>query len=79
MHAARSGGTLQPHLQPRHGKTSWRYASVSVVAPTATPPDALSTAFSVMPIEMIRPIVTQLGGHAHLAMPDGQRVELSAA
>lgn len=72
-------GRFNHIFNPATGRTSWRYASVSVVATTATAADALSTAFSLMPIEMVQPIVTQLGLHAYLVMPDGQRVELNAS
>lgn len=72
-------GRFNHIFNPATGGTSWRYASVSVVADTATTADALSTAFSLLPVEMVRPIVSQLGLHAYLAMPDGQRVELGAA
>jgi FAD:protein FMN transferase len=72
-------GRFNHIFNPATGRTSWRYASVSVVADTATTADALSTAFSLLPIEMVQPIVLQLGLCAYLVMPDGQRTELGAA
>jgi thiamine biosynthesis lipoprotein len=72
-------GRFNHIFNPATGGTSWRYASVSVVADTATAADALSTAFSLLPIEMVRPIVSQLGLRAYLVMPDGQRTELGVA
>jgi FAD:protein FMN transferase len=72
-------GRFNHIFDPATGASSWRYASVSVVAATATTADALSTAFSLLPVESVQPIVTQLGLHAYLVMPDGRRVELSAA
>jgi FAD:protein FMN transferase len=72
-------GRFNHIFDPATGASSWRYASVSVVAATATTADALSTAFSLLPVESVQPIVTQLGLHAYLVMPDGRCVELSAA
>lgn len=46
------------HLfDPRTGRSPSRYRSVSVVAPTATEADALSTAFSLLPPQAVRDIV----------------------
>jgi thiamine biosynthesis lipoprotein len=72
-------GRFNHIFNPATGGTSCRYASVSVVADTATTADALSTAFSLLPIEVVQPIVKQLGLRAYLVMPDGQRTELGAA
>lgn len=66
-------GRFNHIFDPATGGTSWRYSSVSVVAKTTTAADALSTAFSLMPIEAVRPIVRQLGLQAYFAMPDGRR------
>ncbi len=59
------------------GMTSHRYASVSVVAPRAADADALSTAFSVMPLERTQQIVRQLGIAADFTLPDGSRLRQS--
>lgn len=64
-------GRFNHIFDPDTGGTSWRYRSVSVVAPDATTADALSTAFSVMPPVTIAPIVAALGLQAWFAMPDG--------
>ncbi|MGO9755752.1 MAG: FAD:protein FMN transferase [Roseiarcus sp.] len=62
------------HLfEPRTGRTSWRWLSVSVEAATTTEADALSTAFSVMPEEATAPIVRKLGLVAHFVRRDGSR------
>lgn len=46
------------HLfDPATGRSPSRYSTLSVIAPTATEADALSTAFSLMPLSRIRDIV----------------------
>lgn len=66
-------GRFNHIFDPDTGETSWRYLSVSVVTPTATAADALSTAFSLMPLDSARRVVTSLG--TYFVMPDGSRVE----
>jgi thiamine biosynthesis lipoprotein len=66
-------GRFNHIFDPATGGTSWRYRRVSVVAETTTAADALSTAFSLMPIEAVRPIVRQLSLQAYFVMPDGRR------
>jgi thiamine biosynthesis lipoprotein len=44
-------------FDPATGRSPTRYRSVSVIAPTATEADALSTAFSLMPSSRIRQVV----------------------
>jgi thiamine biosynthesis lipoprotein len=61
-------------FEPATGGTSWRYRSVSVVARDATTADALSTAFSLMPLDATRPVVTRLGLRTLFVMDDGARV-----
>ncbi len=62
------------HLfEPRTGRTSWRWLSVSVEAATTTEADALSTAFTLMPEEATAPIVRKLGLVAHFVRTDGSR------
>ena len=47
------------HLfDPTTGRSPSLYRTVSVIAPTATEADALSTAFSLMPLPRIRDIVS---------------------
>ncbi len=80
--SAGQGTTLDPagrfnHIfDPSTGGSSWRYRSVSVVADTACTADALSTAFSLMPLDAVVPIVRQLGLLAYFALPDGTRQTL---
>jgi len=60
-------------FDPRSGRSPQRYRSVSVMMPTATTADALSTAFSLMAPEDIGAVLRRLGvGRAYLIAPDGQ-------
>jgi thiamine biosynthesis lipoprotein len=65
-------------FDPSTGGSSWRYRSVSVIADTACTADALSTAFSLMPLEAAAPIVRRLGLQAYFALPDGSRRTLGS-
>lgn len=85
---ATSGGygtSLDPagrfnHLfDPRTGGTSWRYRSVSVVAPNATTADALSTAFSLMPLKRAAEVARMLNVQSWFVTDDGRWVQPSAA
>jgi thiamine biosynthesis lipoprotein len=67
-------GRFNHILDPATGGTSSRYLSVSVVAPTATVADALSTAFSLMPLDATRRVAETLGIRAHFALADGSRL-----
>ena len=55
-----AAGRFNHIFDPLTGTTSWRYLSVSVIAPDATKAVALSTAFSLMPLDHIRAIVSRL-------------------
>lgn len=70
-------GRFNHIFDPRTGATSWRYLSVSVIAPIATTADALSTGFSLMPLDSIRPVAASLGIKAHFALPDRSRIAIS--
>jgi len=72
-------GRFNHIFDPADGMTSCRYLSVSVVAPRATDADALSTAFSVVPLERTQQIVRQLGITAYFTLPDGSRLQQSMA
>ena len=52
-----SGGRFTHLFDPATGRSPSLYSTVSVIAPTATEADALSTAFSLMPMSRIRDIV----------------------
>ncbi len=73
-----SAGRFNHIINPRNGRTSWRYLSVSVAAPNATTADALSTAFSLMPMDQTDTVVTSLGLRAYFTLPDGGRVTRGA-
>lgn len=62
------------HLfDPHTGRSPSQYRSVSVIAPTATEADALSTAFSLLPGPRIREIVAARPDvQVHLTDADGQ-------
>lgn len=60
------------HLfDPHTGRAQPLYRSVSVMAPSATMADALSTAFSYMPLDAAEAIVREHGLRAWFALPDG--------
>ena len=64
------------HLfDPRDGNARPRYRNVSVMAPTATAADALSTAFSHMPLEDAKNRA-QPGAARVVPLPDGGRARL---
>jgi len=68
-----SDGRFTHLFNPKTGLSPHRYRSVTVVMPTAAAADALSTAFSLMPIEDIRQILSQVrAGEVHLVMNDGR-------
>jgi len=69
-----AAGRFNHIFNPADGRTSWRYLSVSVIAPDAMTADALSTAFSLMPLERAEPVVAMLGLQAYFTRPDGSRV-----
>jgi FAD:protein FMN transferase len=67
-------GRFNHLFEPQTGRTSWRYRSVSVIAENATMADALSTAFSLMPLDQTHRLVDKLGIEAHFVLPGGKRV-----
>jgi thiamine biosynthesis lipoprotein len=67
-------GRFNHIFEPADGSTSWRYRAVSVIAPTATETDALSTAFTLMPLERVRALVRARGLIAHVALQGGRRL-----
>jgi thiamine biosynthesis lipoprotein len=73
-----AAGRFNHIFDPSSGLTSSRYLGVSVIAPLATTADALSTAFSLMPLDRTEAIVRRLGIRAHFALPDGSRLVQSA-
>lgn len=67
-------GRFNHIFDPKTGLSSRRYLSVSVIAPKSTMADALSTAFSVMPLEETGALVRRLRLEAHFVLPDGSQV-----
>ncbi|WP_322516765.1 FAD:protein FMN transferase [Rhodopseudomonas palustris] len=64
-------------LDPRTGRSPRLYGSVSVIAPTATEADALSTGFSLLPLPVIRRIVHESHGvEARILDLTGQRLHI---
>lgn len=72
-------GRFNHIFDPATGATSARYRSVSVVAECATTADALSTAFSLMPVDAIEPLARRLRLNVYLTMPDGSQATLNVA
>jgi thiamine biosynthesis lipoprotein len=73
-----AAGRFNHILDPRTGGSS-TLLGASVVAPSATMADALSTAFCLMPPEATRAVAETLDVAAHLVLPDGTRVTYGAA
>ncbi|MCG7393214.1 FAD:protein FMN transferase [Microvirga sp. ACRRW] len=64
-------------LDPRTGASAHLYRSVTTVMPSAMTADALSTAFSLMPITAIARTLRQLGeGQARLTTETGEAIAL---
>ncbi|CDX16346.1 ApbE family protein 2 [Mesorhizobium sp. ORS 3324] len=73
-----AAGRFNHIFDPATGLCANRYLSVSVVAPTATCADALSTAFSVMPVERAASALKELGAtRACFVLMDGSMIEHS--
>ncbi|MGB3864490.1 MAG: FAD:protein FMN transferase [Xanthobacteraceae bacterium] len=68
-----SAGRFTHLFDPRTGRSPSQYRSVSVIAPTATEADALSTAFSLLPPPRIREIMaTRSNIQVHLTDANGK-------
>ena len=69
------------HLfDPRTGRSSNRYLSVSVIAPTATTADALSTALTAMPVSQAQGVLDAAGrATALFTTGSGARITRTAA
>jgi len=71
-----AAGRFNHIFDPATGLCAARYLSVSVIAPTATCADALSTAFSVMPIDRVGAVLVETGAlAAYFVLNDGTIVE----
>ena len=72
-------GQFSHLLDPRTGHSAPRHKSVTVVTDGATEADALSTAFSLMPVEDIARALKSLGrGEVHVTRTSGDRLILKA-
>lgn len=69
-------GRFNHIFDPATGGSSTAYRSVSVVAPTATMADALSTGFCLMPLAACQEVADRLGIRAHFVLSDGTRLVL---
>lgn len=70
-------GNFNHIFDPATGRCAVRYLSVSVIAPLATTADALSTAFSTMPLERIRAALAGFDAtRAIVVQRDGSNVAL---
>lgn len=67
-------GRFNHLFDPQTGSSASRYQSVTVVMPTATAADALSTAFSLMSIDRIERTLRSAGaGIAYVITPEGMK------
>lgn len=74
-----SGGNHHHLFDPNTGNCAPYHAGVTVMAPTATLADALSTTFAVMPTPRVNGIVERFKGvTVTLTEPDGRRVLVPA-
>lgn len=72
-------GRFNHLFNPQTGACAHRHRSVTVVMPTATPADALSTAFSLMAPTDIEQAILRLGqGQVYLITAAGERLEFRA-
>lgn len=63
-------------LDPKSGRSASHYKSVSVVAPTATLADGLSTALYVLPLEKAQQLVAQYENvGARFSLSDGRNID----
>ena len=71
-----AAGRFNHIFDPATGSCATRYRSVSVIAATATCADALSTAFSVMPIDRVGGVLAETGAvAAYYVLNDNSIVE----
>ena len=76
-HPFSSDGRHHHLFDPRSGLNTGRYLSVSVAAPSATVADALSTAFTVMPLPDIRKVTARRPDTQVMVVdPEGKTVDV---
>lgn len=71
-------GRFNHIFDPFDGSTSWRFKSVSVIAPTATEANVLSTTFTLTPFAQAEALIRQRGLTAYFVEPDSSRVVVRA-
>jgi len=71
-----TAGRFNHIFDPFTGESSWRFASVSVISPTATEANVLSTSFTLTPLAMAEAVIRGRGIAAHFVHPDGSRTSL---
>ncbi|HEY7645915.1 MAG TPA: FAD:protein FMN transferase [Hyphomicrobiales bacterium] len=72
-------GRFNHLFDPSTGRSASLYRRVTVIMPTATAADALSTGFSFLPIAEIEATLKRLGqGQVHIVAAEGQSMTLSA-
>lgn len=69
-----AAGHFNHIFNPFDGTSSYRFKAVSVIAPTATEANVLSTAFTLMSIEQAYTVIRSRRLAAHFVLPDGRRV-----
>ena len=79
-HRLDAAGRFNHIFDPATGACATRYLSVSVVAPSATVADALSTAFSLMPMDRAAGVLKETGAtDAYFVSADGRVIRERAA
>lgn len=68
-----AAGRFNHIFNPFDGSTSWRFKSVSVISPTATEANVLSTAFTLTPLAQAEAVIHARKLAAHFVRPDGSR------
>ena len=69
-----AAGRFNHIFNPFDGSTSWRFKSVSVISPTATEANVLSTAFTLTPLAQADAVIRARRLTAHFVRPDGTRM-----
>ena len=73
-----AAGTFNHLLDPHSGRSAHDVLAISVIANTAVVADAMSTAFSIMPLERSAVLAKALELETHVALPNGMRLHWKA-
>lgn len=71
-----AAGRFNHIFDPFDGASSWRFKAVSVISPTATEANVLSTTFTLTPLAQAAALIRRRGLIAHFVHPDGHRTIL---